>query len=155
MNRNAQGNPKNKPARPSIDTADLVQKLAEPKRLTALGPIAARFLYSLRLIALHDRVKRDPVPELTVRLGGVEIAAKSLALSQAVASTWPEDVHVSRFCCQALTHDEATIGAIIDCACYRDRPGFEEQVQGLIRPERIHRLWDAVLALVAAEAHAA
>jgi hypothetical protein len=144
----------NKPPRTPIDTTDIVKRLAEPKRLNSLGPIAARFLYSLRLIALHDRVKRDPVPEMTMRLGGVEIAAKSLALSQAIASTWPEDIHISPFCCQVLTHDEATIGAIIDAACQRDRAGFEAQVEGLIRPERVHRLWDGVLALVAAEAHA-
>ncbi|MEL6708456.1 MAG: DNA-directed RNA polymerase subunit beta' [Pseudomonadota bacterium] len=144
-----------KPTRSAANLSDIVQGLSEPATLAALGPIAARFIYSLRLIALHDRVKRDPVPELTVRLGGVEIAAKSLALSQAVAATWPENIHVSRFCCQRLAHDEATIGALIDCAGQRDRPGFEAQVEGLIRPERMHRLWDAVLALIGAEANVA
>lgn len=141
-----------KPTRQSIDKPSILNALAEPKPLAELGPIAARFVYSLRLIALHERVKRDPVPELTVRLGGVDIAAKSLALSQAVAATWPENIHVSRFCCQKLTHDEATIGALLDCAASRDRPGFEAQINGLIRPERIERLWGPVLALVASEA---
>ena len=144
-----------KPTRSATDLSNIVQGLAEPVTLLALGPIANRFVCSLRLIALHDCVKRDPVPELTVRLGSVEIAAKSLALSQAVAATWPENIHVSRFCCQRLTHDEATIGALIDCAGQRDRPGFEAQVDGLIRPERVHRLWDGVLALIGAEATAA
>ena len=144
----------NKPSRHSIDTPSLWDRLAEPTPLTELGPIAARFVYSLRLIALHERVKRDPVPELTVRLGGVDIAAKSLALSQTIAAIWPENIHVSRFCCQKLTHDEATIGALLDCAGSRDRQGFEAQVSGLIRPERIERRWGSVLALVAAEARA-
>ncbi|MEM7703297.1 MAG: DNA-directed RNA polymerase subunit beta' [Pseudomonadota bacterium] len=142
-----------KPTRPALDFSALVHDLAEPVTLPTLGPIATRFVYSLRLIALHDRVKRDPVPELTVRLGGVEMAAKSLALSQTVAATWPETIHVSRFCCQRLTHDEATIAALIDCASQRDRPGFEAQVEGFIRPERVHRLWDGVLALIGAEAN--
>lgn len=142
-----------KPVRPAIDMSALIQELAEPVTLSMLGPIAKRFIYSLRLIALHDRVKRDPVPELTVRLGSVEIAAKSLALSQTVAATWPENIHISRFCCQRLTHDEATIGALIDCAGQRDRPGFEAEVEGLIRPERVHRLWEGVLALIGAEAN--
>lgn len=141
-----------KPTRSATDLSHIVQGLAEPVALSALGPIAMRFVYSLRLIALHDRVKRDPVPELTVRLGSVEIAARSLALGQAVAATWPEKIHVSCFCCQRLTHDEVTIGALIDCAGQRDRPGFEAQVEGLIRPERVHRLWEGVLALIAAEA---
>ena len=144
-----------KPTRAATDLSDIVQGLAEPVTLHALGPVAARFIYSLRLIALHDRVKRDPVPELTVRLGSVEIAAKTLALSQTVAATWPESIHVSRFCCQRLTHDEATIASFIDCAGQRDRPGFKAQVEGLIRPERVHRLWDGVFALIGAEATAA
>ena len=135
----------------SASSLSAIESLKERARLQDLGPIAARFIYSLRLIALHDRVGRDPVPELAVRLGSVEIAAKSLSLSQAVTSIWPEHIHVSRFCCQLLTHDEATIGALIDCASRRERAEFEAQVEGLIRPERIHRLWSGVLALVAAE----
>jgi len=147
--------PTRQDASPSDPASRIVADLALTPRLSNLGPLAGRFIYSLRLIALHERVKRDPVPELTARLGGVDIAAKALALSHAIAATWPENVHVSRFCCQFLTHDEATIGALIDCAQRRDRAGFEGQLRGLIRPEREYRLWDAVLALVTAELHAA
>lgn len=145
----------NKPTRPAIDTAAILARLAEPARLSQLGVIAARFVVSLRLIALHERVKRDPVPELAASLGGVEIAAKSLILSQAIASVWPETIHISRFCCQRLTHDEATIGALVERAWRRDLTGFEQQVEGLIRPERVHRLWDAALALALAEGRGA
>jgi hypothetical protein len=99
-------------------------------------------------------VGRDPVPELAVRLGGVEVAAKALILSHAISASWPENIHVSRFCCQLLSHDEATIGAIVDAAAQRDRIGFENALSGLIRPERMHRLWDGALALVAAEMRA-
>ncbi|MEE4289293.1 MAG: DNA-directed RNA polymerase subunit beta' [Erythrobacter sp.] len=142
------------PARKSATTSPLLSELAAPRPVAALGPVAARFVHSLRLIALHERVGRDPVPELAVRLGGVEIAARALAFSQAIAASWPENVHVSRFCCCNLTHDEVTIGALVDCAWVRDRKGFEAQVEGLVRPDRIHRLWEGVLALVAAEARA-
>ncbi|MDJ0979413.1 MAG: DNA-directed RNA polymerase subunit beta' [Erythrobacter sp.] len=135
--------------------SSLIEELARPARLASLGPIAARFLYSLRLIALHERAKRDPVPELAVRLGSVEVAAKALHLSQAIASSWPENVQLSCFCSPRLTHDEATIGALLDTASARDRGGFEAQIDGLIRPARVHRLWEAVLGLVAAEARAA
>jgi len=142
------------PQQPSRSTQsrDTIAALEQAPSLHSLGPIAMRFVYSLRLIALHERLQQDPVPELAMRLRGVDIAAKSLALSQAVSVTWPENVHVSRFCCQRLTHDEVTIGTLIDCAIARDRPGFEDQIHGLIRPDRVHHLWGAVLALVAAEA---
>ena len=139
---------------PSHQQNAILKALAQPPKIDGLNPIAARYIYSLRLIALHERARRDPVPELASRLGSVEIAARALALSQAISSIWPENIHVSRFCCQLLTHDEATIAAVIDHATQRDRQAFEAQVEGLIRPERIHRLWEGVLSLIAAEAHA-
>ncbi len=116
-----------------------------------LGPVATRFVYSLRLIALHDRARRDPLPELAAKLGSVETAAKAFALAQSISGAWPDNIHVSRFCCDLLTHDEATIGALVDAVCERDRPVFQNTVSGLIRPNRIERLWDATFDLVVTE----
>lgn len=135
----------------SAAAQSIIADLARTPRCDSLAPLGARFVYSLRLIALHDRARRDPVPELAARLGSVETAAKALALAQAVQASWPESIHVGRFCCSFLSHDEATLGAMVDCAAARDRVGFERAAEGLIRPDRLHRLWDAVLALVAAE----
>jgi hypothetical protein len=139
---------------PTARTRSLIAELAQPVRLDTQGPFAARFIYSLRLIAAHERVRRDPVPELTLRLGGVEIAAKALAMSQAIAACWPENVHVSRFCCCHLTHDEATVCSMLDAVAGGDRNAFEASVTGLVRPDRIERLWDAALALLSAEMRA-
>lgn len=136
---------------PTAHSRSIISQLAQRPRVDCLGPIAARFVYSLRLIALHERARRDPVPELTLRLGSVEVAAKALALFQAIGSTWPETVHVSRFCCHFLTHDEATIGGWIDAVVDRDSQAFEDAVAGLIRPDRTQRLWDSTLDLVSAE----
>jgi hypothetical protein len=140
---------------PSASTQDIIARLAAAPRVEALGPIGARFVHALRLIALHERLGRDPVPELAVRLGSVEIAAKSLILAQTISVCWPENIHVSRFCCRLLSHDEVTIGGLVDAAARRDRAGFEDAVAGLVRPERWHRLWDGALALIAAEMRAA
>jgi len=129
----------------------IIAQLAEPPRVASLNPIAARFIYSLRLIAVHERAKRDPVPELASRLGSIDIAAKSLALSQVICRSWPENIHVSRFCCGLLSHDEATIAAMIENTHRRDQAGFDDAISGLIRPERVHRLHEAVQELVTAE----
>jgi hypothetical protein len=140
---------------PTAATRATIARLAQPPRAADLHPIAARFVYALRLIALHERARRDPVPELAARLGNVEIAAKSLTLAQAVQDCWPENVHISPFCCGLLSHDEATLGALVGSAAMRDRPGFERAIEGLVRRERVDRLWDPVLGLVAAELRAA
>jgi hypothetical protein len=136
---------------PPAATRNIIAALAAPPRIEALGPLAARFIHTLRLIAAHDRLGRDPVPELAARLGSVDVAAKALILAQAIAAHWPENITVSRFCCRLMSHDEATIGGFVDAAARADRPGFEAALDGLFRPERAHRLWEGALALVAAE----
>lgn len=142
--------------RPSASAAasKTIAALAAPPRIEALGPVAGRFIHALRMIALYERAGRDPVPELAVRLGGVEIAAKALMMAQIIAAVWPENVHVSRFCCRLLSHDEATIGAFVDAAAAGDRAGFEAAITGLIRESRAARLWEAALSLAAAERRA-
>ncbi len=127
--------------------------LAQPRRIEAHGSIAARFIYSLRLIALYERAGHDPVAELAVRLGSVASASASLALAQAITRIWPENIHVSRFCCCALTHDEAALASSVDCAAKGQRDAFEAELSGLIRHDRIGRLWEHSIALVAAESH--
>ncbi|WP_296722513.1 DNA-directed RNA polymerase subunit beta' [Erythrobacter sp.] len=138
----------------SAKARDIVAALAAPPRIEQLGPIAGRFIHALRLIALHERMGRDPVPELAVRLGSVDVAAKSLILAQTISANWPENIHVSRFCCRLMSHDEATIGAFVDAAAAADRIGFEAALTGLIRNDRLHRLWEGALALAAAELRA-
>lgn len=71
---------------PSTSAAGIIAQLATPPRVEALGPIAGRFIHALRLIALHERMGRDPVPELAVRLGSVEVAAKALILTHAISA---------------------------------------------------------------------
>ncbi|MEL6529475.1 MAG: DNA-directed RNA polymerase subunit beta', partial [Pseudomonadota bacterium] len=68
-----------------------------------------------------------------------------------ISAVWPENIHVSRFCCECVTHDEATIGELIDAAELRDQPKFESVIKGLIRPDRVHRLWEGACDLIAAE----
>lgn len=131
-----------------------IAALATPPRIEALAPIGGRFVHALRLIALHERAGRDPVPELAMRLGGVEVAAKSLILAHAISASWPENIHVSRFCCRLLSHDEVTIGLFIDAAARGDRVAFEGALSGLVRADRMPRLWESALALASAEMRA-
>ncbi|MFU7527346.1 DNA-directed RNA polymerase subunit beta' [Qipengyuania sp. ASV99] len=131
-----------------------IARLAEPPCMAHLNPIAARFIYSLRLIALHQRVRRDPVAELAVRLSSVDAAAKTLALSYTISAAWPENLHVSPFCCGLMSHDEASIAALIETVVARDRQRFDQTIAGLVRPDRFERIWDAAQDLVMAELRA-
>ncbi|MEM7780708.1 MAG: DNA-directed RNA polymerase subunit beta' [Pseudomonadota bacterium] len=130
---------------------DIIAELARPSRMADQHPIAGRFIYALRLVALHDRVGRDPIPELATRLGGVELAAKALSLAQAIKLTWPENIHISRFCCGLLSHDEATIANLVSAVIKRDRKAFDHTIEGLVRPDRMERLWECASDLATAE----
>jgi hypothetical protein len=128
-----------------------VAGLGETALLDAVAPQARRFVLSLRLVAAYRRVGRDPAAELAVRLGSVESATSALELAERLPRLWPEAICVGRFCCRGLSHDEVTIAAIIETCADRDRPGFDRQLAGFVRSERIEQLWQLVLALVATE----
>lgn len=135
----------------STSAQSIIAELAKPARVSQLHSIAARFVFSLRLIAVHEHARRDPVPELAVRLGSMDVAAKSLCLAKLIARVWPENIQVSGFCCEFMSYDEATLGYMIEASARRDREAFGRVSEGLIRPDRAHKLWDAAVDLVAAE----
>jgi len=138
----------------SSAAADTIAQLATVPCVDGVNPIAGRFIYSLRLIAVHQMAGRDPVAELAVRLGSFDVAAKSLAFAQTICAVWPENITVSRFCCCLMSHDEASIAALVEAATDRERPRFDNTVAGLIRSDRIPRIWDAAQDLVMAELRA-
>lgn len=136
---------------PQNRQGDWIERLCKPSSISDFGPISGRFIYSLRLIALHRQVGRDPVPELAVKLGGVEIAIQTLKLAENIERSWPESIRVRRFCCRQLSYDEATIACMIAAAAEQRREGFEDQISGLIRHDRIERMWMDSIELVCAE----
>lgn len=140
------------PYAPSAAARAVVTRLAEPQPVRALHPVAGRFVYALRLVALHERARTDPVPELTQRLGQITIAIKTLQLLESVSQAWPERVSVRRFCCGCLSHDELTLGRMVEAAWRGDEVEFGKQLHGLVRPDRIERIWFHAVDLVMAEA---
>lgn len=139
-----------KPVRAALS----IEKLKERPQVDDFHPLAVRFVFSLRLIALHRRAKRDPVPELAARLGNVTAAIAALELSETIAAIWPEPVRVGRACCRCLTFDEVTLGRALEAVVVRDRLAFNHQLEGLLKPGRIDLVWEQAMTLVAAELNA-
>lgn len=132
--------------------SEQIASLREPPAIAALHPVAARFVYAMRLVAAYHRAKRDPAAELATRLGSIHIAIMALQLVDTIAHAWPEPVVVRRFCCGCLSHDELTIGALLDAGWRNDRDAFAAQLQGLVSSEQINGIWDDAMQLVLAEA---
>ncbi|MFZ9396473.1 MAG: DNA-directed RNA polymerase subunit beta' [Erythrobacter sp.] len=136
---------------PKAGASAWVDWLQQPRIMTTLHPVAARFIHALRLIAVHHRARRDPTAELAVRLGSVAVAVKALQLADTIGGSWPEPVQLRRFCYRGLSHDEATIGALVEAAWWNRQDAFEREISGLVRSERIARLWADCVELVASE----
>ena len=128
-----------------------LEKLQRSPRVDEMHPLGARLVFALRLIALHRKARRDPVPELAARLGNLGVAIHALELVETLGMVWPDPIQVSRICCQCLTPDEATLGHAMKAASVRDRDAFVAQFEGLLRPHRIDALWEQAVSLVAAE----
>ena len=126
-------------------------RLQMPQRIDEAESLPARFVYALRLMAAFRAARRDPVAELAVRLESVTTAICAIELSQALIGAWPEPIVVNRFCCQVLSHDEATIAALVTAAAARNQADFAAQLSGLVRPDRIERLWAKSVLLAGAE----
>ncbi|MDA0820134.1 MAG: hypothetical protein O2879_04360 [Proteobacteria bacterium] len=60
--------------------AGWIARLHVPAKVNDLSPIAQRFIFSLRVVAVYSKDGRDPLAELTSRLGSVTIVVKSLKL---------------------------------------------------------------------------
>lgn len=142
---------KGKQGQPAASSLDWVARLKEPTRLTAMSPLARRFIFSLRLVAVYRRAKRDPLPELTSQLGNVTVAVKALQLIEALAQSWPEPLQVRRCCCEIASHDELTMAGLVDAAVKANRDLAQMHLSGLLRPERIDRVWEAASELIASE----
>ena len=132
-------------------SADWIERLGLPTKITQLSPIAQRFIFSLRLIAVHRKAGRDPVGELTTRLGSVSVAIKTLQLVEICAQAWPDPIQVRRCCCQMTSHDELTLSMALDAARNGDRGAFDQQLSDLLPREVRDAVWVATSELVIAE----
>lgn len=128
-----------------------LRRLIAPTRIDSQPPVAARFIYALRLLAVYQAAGRDPAAELAVRLGSVTAAVHTIELSRELVRAWPDRIAVGRFCCAVLSHDEASIARMLGAALRRDRYDFSAELADLVRPARIARLWEHCVMLVGAE----
>lgn len=137
--------------RPDVSNSDtcLLQALAEPPRLSGLSVRTAKVVMAIRLIAVCAANRRDPVAELTCRIGSVPAARAMLDFADVAGSSWPESVRVFRPCCCTLSPDETVFAGMAEAAARADRKAFGEHLAGFIRPERHDRLYNHAVEAVA------
>ena len=130
---------------------DWIANLKEPGKLCDLSPIAQRFVSSLRLVAVYHKAGRDPVSELTLRMGSMTVAVRALQLIESFAHVWPDPLQVRRCCCQLLSHDEMTVAAALQAATDGERYAFEHQLADMLPDEARESVWASAIEYVTAE----
>ncbi|RIV82916.1 DNA-directed RNA polymerase subunit beta' [Aurantiacibacter xanthus] len=137
------------PSSASAATLERVARLAQPVPLANLSWIALRTVSATRLIAVCARGGRDPLVELTQRLGDVTTARVFLYFANLVGAYWPEDVQVMRPCCCILSPDEMTLALMADCAATGRREEFSAVLDGFVRSDRHEELYDRTTVMIA------
>ena len=114
----------------------------------------ARIIGALRLWAVLHKVGRPPMAPVAERLGSARAAAHLHLLIEEIGAAWPEPFCVSPPCCRRLSHDEATVSAMVAIAGRGDRRGFDRLLEELLPAEVRERLFlsSAMLAKNAAAA---
>lgn len=131
--------------------ADWIASLQVPAKVNDLSPIAQRFIFSLRVVAVYRKAGRDPLAELTSRLGSITVAVKSLQLVESMAHVWPERVQVRRCCCQMLSHDEHTMARALEAVAENNQVDFDDQLVDLLPSDARKAIASAAGELIVAE----
>jgi len=127
--------------------AGWIARLHVPATVNDLSPIAQRFIFRLRVVAVYRKAGREPLAELTSRLGSITVAVKSLQLVESMAHV----VHVQRCCCQILSHHELTIARALEAIAENNVDGFDAQLADLMPSDTRKTIANAAGELIVAE----
>ena len=127
-----------------------VARLARPADIRVLPVVAMRLVLVMRWRPYYARAEREPLGELAARLGSVTAALTALEFADRVTAAWPEPFTVHPACCPKLTPDEHTVALVAKAAAAGDRAAFAAALDGLVRPQRHERLFDAAIRAVCA-----
>ncbi|MEP7221665.1 MAG: hypothetical protein ABI673_03245 [Novosphingobium sp.] len=134
---------------PGARFATAVAELANQRTLRSLPLPALHLVMAMRLCALFERADRDPLVELSTRLGNVSAAIAILAVVRSVVRCWPESYVAGRPCCLGMSPDEQTLAAMACTAQFGDRERFSATIEGFVRSDRHDQLFDRTVRAIA------
>ncbi|HWJ68563.1 MAG TPA: hypothetical protein VNS79_00720 [Sphingobium sp.] len=116
--------------------------------LRAFPLTAMHMIMATRLCILYGQAGRDPLPDLAVRLRGMDAARQVERIVRTVQENWPEHFLVHRPCCLALSPDEALLGDLTMVATQGDETGAIQLLRDMLPADTAGLLFrDAVAAV--------
>lgn len=120
---------------------DLLSLFTRRGTLPDLSAPAQQLITGVRLTVVARRRQVDALAVLAERLGDTAAARHALHITCLTGDLWPERFTLSPPCCRSLTHDEALLAALVDCAGREDRPAFDRESAELLSEDARDQLW--------------
>ncbi len=119
----------------------MLDTLAAPFVLRSLPVETGLMIGALRHWVRARRAKRCPTAAAAAHLGSARAAAHLGLLVEEIAACWPDPFTVAPPCCPRLSHDEATLAAMLRLGNARDRPGFDALLAEMLPQDARERLF--------------
>ncbi|NJS13954.1 MAG: addiction module antidote protein [Sphingopyxis sp.] len=87
---------------------------------------------AFRIAGFASGTEHDPQPQLIALLGDAHAVSCFRLLIAGMAHVWPDPLSVFRPCCPCLTHDEASLLAMVTHAGRNDRRAFDRAIGEMI-----------------------
>jgi hypothetical protein len=126
--------------------AMLQSLLAPPPRISDLDPEQAAVVTATRAWVVAQKLERCPIQATADRLGCIQAAKALRLLLLTMGAAWPDPIAVAPPCCPIVTHDEATLIAMVLAACNHSRPVFDALLCEMLPQDARDRLHSAALA---------
>jgi hypothetical protein len=124
----------------------LLSQLAAPRDVRQLPVAAMHAVFAMRLCVLCQSVDRDPVDELTKRLGNSLAARRFLLVFEMIGAAWPGAFTIARPCCLWLTCDEIALAEMMTAAAMQNRASFDRSIEEMLGEDARERLFAGLAA---------
>ncbi len=119
----------------------MLDTLAAPIVLRSLPVETGLLIGALRHWVRARRAERCPTAAAAAHLGSARAAAHLGLLVEEIAACWPDPFAVAPPCCPRLSHDEATLAAMLRLGAGQDRRGFDDLLRDLLPADARERLF--------------
>lgn len=106
--------------------------LAEQRSFQNLSCSEIRLVKALRLAAMAEKAALQPMDYLAEKLGGEAIASQFAVLMASYSRIWPENIHLHRPCCKAISYDEYHFIQLLRCASALNDVAFDHILKDIL-----------------------
>jgi len=126
----------------------VLELLKRNTRLEDVEAGTAGIIRAIRTWVVLHKAERSPFDPMVPHFGSAEATARLRVLIEMVGTAWPDAVALAPPCCRLLSHDEATLAALLAHARTGNRRGFDRECHEMLDWDARCRIWVAMRVLL-------